>query len=99
MSVLTVPEKIELAKDEKYEDKIEVGKDGLIMKGRSRSGLLLPQVPVELGWDKKQFLMQTCTKAGLLSDTYLSDDVEVFKFQAQIFSELNPDGEVVEKEL
>ena len=99
MSVLTVPEKIELAEDEKYEDKITVGADGLIVKGRSRSGLLLPQVPADLGWDKKQFLMQTCTKAGLPSDAYLSDDVEVFKFQAQIFSEESPGGEVVRKEL
>jgi len=68
MSVLTVPEKIELKEDEKYEDKITVGVDGLIVKGRSRSGLLLPQVPADLGWDNNQFLMQTCTKAGLLSD-------------------------------
>ncbi len=99
MSVLTVPEKIELAGDEVYEDKIEIGKDGLIVRGRSCSGLLLPQVPVELGWDKKQFLMQTCLKSGLSSDAYLSDDVDVFKFQAQIFSEVSPCGEVVEKEL
>ena len=99
ISVLTVPEKIGLLDDEVYEDKITIGKDGLIIRCGHEFGLLLPQVPVELGWDKKQFLAQTCVKAGLPSDAYLSDDVEIYKFQAQIFSELSPLGAVVEKML
>ncbi|MEA2004290.1 MAG: TIGR00296 family protein [archaeon] len=99
ISVLTVPEKIESGNGESYEDKIEIGKNGLIVRGMSRSGLLLPQVPVEWGWNKKQFLVQVCAKAGLSSDAYLSSDIELFKFQAQIFSEKSPGGDVVEKEL
>lgn len=97
ISVLTVPEKIVLGKDGMYEDKITVGKDGLIMRRGYYSGLLLPQVPVEWGWDKKQFLMHACQKAGLPDDAYLSDDIEVYKFQAQIFCEKRPSGDVAEK--
>ena len=99
ISVLTVPEKIVLSDSESYVDKIIIGKDGLIIRRGDDSGLLLPQVPVEFAWDKKQFLAQTCVKAGLSSDASLLNDVGVYKFQAQIFSELSPLGAVVEKML
>ncbi|MBW6461498.1 MAG: TIGR00296 family protein [DPANN group archaeon] len=97
ISVLTVPEKIVLSDTKRYEDKITIGKDGLIIRRGNVSGLLLPQVPVEFGWDKKQFLAQTCVKAGLPSDCYLLSGVGVYRFQAQIFSEESPYGVVVEK--
>ncbi|NOQ55967.1 MAG: TIGR00296 family protein [Nanohaloarchaea archaeon] len=99
ISVLTVPEKIALSGSEKYEDKITIGKDGLIIRRGNDSGLLLPQVPVDFGWDKKQFLAQVCVKAGLNPDAYLLDDVELYRFCAQIFSEESPNGAVVEKRL
>ncbi len=66
-------------------DEIEVGKDGLMIREGFRSGLLLPQVPVEQGWDRKTFLEHTCYKAGLPGDAW--KNAELWKFQALVFSE------------
>ena len=46
-------------------EQIRIGRHGLIIRSGSRQGLLLPQVPVEWGWDREEFLRQTCRKAGL----------------------------------
>lgn len=68
-------------------DEIIVGRDGLmIFKGAAR-GLLLPQVAIEYNWDRTTFLEQTCLKAGLKKNDYLSADAVVYKFQATIFGE------------
>lgn len=68
-------------------DEIEVGRDGLmIFKGQSR-GLLLPQVATDYGWNRTEFLEQTCRKAGLGKNAYLADDAVIYKFQAVIFGE------------
>lgn len=68
-------------------EEIKVGRDGLtITMGRNR-GLLLPQVATEYGWDRTTFLQQTCRKAGLPPDAYLSDRAEIYRFQAVIFGE------------
>ena len=63
------------------------------------SGLLLPQVPAEYGWDVEEFLSHTCQKAGLNPDDWLAPGTKIFKFSAQIFSEKKPKGDVVEKKL
>lgn len=99
VSVLTVPEKIEVDTPSDYPDKVEVGKDGLIVNYMGNSGLLLPQVPVEQGWDAEEFISQTCVKAGISSDSWLEKDVEIECFNAQIFKEKEPLGEIVEEEL
>lgn len=68
-------------------EEIEVGKHGVyLVKGFNR-GVLLPQVPVEYGWDKETFLKQLCLKAGLSSDCYKDPEVEVYLFTAEIFKE------------
>ena len=46
-------------------DAVRVGSDGLLIRRGPRGGLLLPQVPVEQGWDREQFLEGICRKAGL----------------------------------
>ncbi len=79
ISVLTPMQKVDNA------DEIEVGRDGLMIRRGYASGLLLPQVPVEQGWDKKIFLEHTCYKAGLPADAWKSS--ELWKFQAIVFSE------------
>ncbi len=99
VSVLTLPEKIEVEDPKKYSEKVEIGEDGLIVKGRGREGLLLPQVPLDRDWDAEEFLSQTCVKAGLSPDSWLSEDIEIEKFSAQVFKEKEPGGEVVEKSL
>jgi AmmeMemoRadiSam system protein A len=65
---------------------VEVGKHGLVITYGSRRGLLLPQVPVEHGWDREKFLEQTCIKAGLPADAW-EHGAKVEAFTAEIFSD------------
>ena len=65
---------------------IEVGRDGLYLRKGGFSGLLLPQVATEQGWNRDEFLMHTCRKAGLPPDAWRSG-AELYRFQAQIFSD------------
>ncbi len=66
---------------------IQVGRDGLIMKRGDKSGLLLPQVPVEQHWDRKTFLEETCHKAGLPTNAWQQPDTDIFSFTALVFGE------------
>lgn len=66
-------------------DEIQVGRDGLYIKHGAQSGLLLPQVAAEEGWDRLEFLEQTCFKAGLPKDAW--KEAEIYKFQAEIFGD------------
>ncbi len=50
-----------------------------------RSGLLLPQVATDHGWDRKTFLEQTCRKAGLYKNAWKEKGTEIYSFQAQVF--------------
>jgi len=63
---------------------VRVGTDGLLIVSDSGSGLLLPQVPEELGWDREQFMEGLCRKAGLPWDAYLGD-VVLYRFSAEVF--------------
>jgi len=64
---------------------VEVGRHGLIMRQGGRQGLLLPQVPIEWGWDRAQFLAQTCRKAGLPALAWRDPSTEVYWFEAVFF--------------
>jgi uncharacterized protein (TIGR00296 family) len=86
VTVLTEPELLQASPSERSSS-ITVGRHGLIVKGYGRSGLLLPQVPVEWGWNSKEFLDHTCNKAGLPAKAWLESAVQVFTFEGQIFSE------------
>jgi len=66
---------------------IQVGRDGLVIKMGFNQGLLLPQVPVEYGWDRDTFLAHTCRKAGLPLDAYKSPRAQIHRFSAQVFGE------------
>lgn len=68
-------------------EKIQRGVHGLLIQCGSKSGLLLPQVAVEYGWDEKEFLAQTCRKAGLPLDAWKKKETKIFAFEAQVFSE------------
>ncbi len=63
---------------------VEVGRHGLIMRRGERQGLLLPQVPLEWGWDRERFLDQTCRKAGLPPEAWRDKGTEIFWFEAEI---------------
>lgn len=99
VSLLTVPEKIKYSSTEELVGGIRIGKDGLIVEKSFFKGLLLPQVPVEWGWNVEEFLSHTCMKAGLSRDAWRKKGLTVKKFSATVFSEKSPRGEVVEKEL
>ncbi len=94
VSVLTKPELIKIKKPKEYLKKIEIGKDGLIIE----KGLLLPQVPLQFKpiWNVETFLQHTCLKAGLFFDAWLDPRAKIYKFQAQIFKEKEPCGEIIQ---
>ena len=94
VSVLSKPEPIKVKTPREYPRSIAIGKDGLIVERGWYAGLLLPQVPVEWGWDPEEFLSHTCMKAGLTPDAWLDKDVRISKFSAQVFKEKKPGGEV-----
>jgi len=87
ISVLTVPELIKVKKPEEYLKKINIGKDGLIIRSSFGSGLLLPQVFIEYKCDSEKALMMLCRKAGLSYDAWKSPASKIYKFQAEIFHE------------
>ncbi len=64
---------------------ITVGKHGLYIIKGAYSGLLLPQVATEYGWDKKTFLEEVSMKAGL--PPYAWKDAELYIFEAEVFGE------------
>lgn len=66
---------------------VEVGRHGLLISHQGRRGVLLPQIPVEHGWDRESFLDHTCMKAGLVPGTWKEDGVELLGFTAEVFGE------------
>ncbi|MFO7676413.1 MAG: AmmeMemoRadiSam system protein B [bacterium] len=68
-------------------ESVEVGRHGLIIRRGGRSGLLLPQVPVEQGWDRRTFLEHTCLKAGLPTNAWQDPKSELWVFTGQVFGE------------
>jgi uncharacterized protein (TIGR00296 family) len=94
VSLLTVPEPLAQLPRRDLVEQIRVGRDGLIVEGFGASGLLLPQVAPEQGWDAAGFLDGVCEKAGLPAKSWLSLEVRVLSFQARIFRETHPRGPV-----
>jgi len=87
ISVLSVPELLHVKSSSELLDIIEIGKHGLMIRNGNKSGLLLPQVPVEQNWDTKEFLEHLCEKAGLEKDMWMDKNSEIYSFEAEIFSE------------
>jgi uncharacterized protein len=67
-------------------DEVEVGRHGLVVSLGTYRGLLLPQVPVEHGWDRVTFLEQTCKKAGLALNAWQSG-ARLEAFTAEVFAD------------
>jgi uncharacterized protein (TIGR00296 family) len=101
LSILTPPKLLEVDDPRDYNDKIVIGRDGLIAEKGMRRGLLLPQVPVDhdRNWDVETFLSHTCSKAWLDSDAWKEKSTKIYSFQAILFEEKEPRGEVVRKYL
>lgn len=98
VSVLTPLEPLE-GPPERYPEQIVVGRHGLMVECGGLRGLLLPEVPVEMGWDPEAFLDGTCLKAGLPRRCWEDPDCRVYRFSSRIFAETRPGGEVVEVNL
>ncbi len=87
VTVLTQPVEITVNDPMEYLEKIKVGRDGLIISNSFSSGLLLPQVPVEYGWNVEEFLQHTCEKAGLGRDVWKNEKVKIEKFEGIVYKE------------
>lgn len=66
-------------------DEIIVGVHGLMIVKDGFSGLLLPQVATEYGWDRQSFLEHTCSKAGLPTDAWKDNETKIYSFSAEVF--------------
>jgi AmmeMemoRadiSam system protein A len=80
ISVLTVPRKV------KGIEEVEVGRDGIIISKGFMKGLLLPQVPVEQGWNLEEYISYGCMKANLPEDEW-QRGVDIETFQGVVFGE------------
>jgi uncharacterized protein (TIGR00296 family) len=99
VSVMTEPSLVSGKNPAEMKEDIEIGSDGLLISNEPYGGLLLPQVPVEHGWDADEFLVNLCYKAGMTPSFLEDENTQVWKFQCQIFSEGLPKGKVKEVKL
>ncbi len=67
-------------------DAVHIGQHGLTIRLAQHTGLLLPNVAVEHGWDGESFLRQICRKAGLPPHSWLDDAAELQTFETQILA-------------
>jgi uncharacterized protein (TIGR00296 family) len=99
VSVLTTPEEIRVQSPRDPSRYIRIGRDGLILRWKYGSGLLLPQVPVELKWDIDEYLANVCYKAGAPPDVWLLPESKLYRFEATVYKECDPNGRVVKVNL
>jgi AmmeMemoRadiSam system protein A len=72
--------------DAQVPDAFTIGVHGLVVERGTRRGLLLPQVAVEWGWTREEFLCQTCVKARLPRDAWRGAAL-VYRFGAEVFGD------------
>ncbi len=78
---------------------IKIGETGIIIRRGPFSGVLLPEVPVEYCWDPETFIAETCVKAGLPPNCWLYEDTEAVLYRGRTWTEVEPRGPVVERDL
>jgi AmmeMemoRadiSam system protein B/AmmeMemoRadiSam system protein A len=61
---------------------VEVGRHGLRIHRGNASGLLLPTVPVENGWDAESYLRHVCRKAGLPTTAWEDEETVLYTFES-----------------
>lgn len=66
---------------------IQVGRDGVLLRMGYHSGVFLPQVATEQGWDRDTFLENLCYKAGLPAGAHKDPAARLFRFTAEILEE------------
>ena len=95
VSVLTPPQEIRVNNPADCRKEVEIGRDGLILHWRFGSGLLLPQVPVELNWDVEEYLANICYKAGAPPDVWVDPSSKLYKFRSTVFKEVEPKHQII----
>jgi AmmeMemoRadiSam system protein A len=68
---------------------IILGRHGLMVRLGQHQGLLLPQILRYHDWDVETFLAHVCQKAGLSTEAWKDPAVEIYVFDAEVFSEAN----------
>ena len=69
-------------------EEVIVGKHGVMIRKGGHGGLFLPQVPVEQGWDREEYLSTLCwMKAGLAADAWRKPGTQLYIFEAEILEE------------
>lgn len=67
---------------------IEVGKHGVLVRRGFASGVYLPQVATETGWNREQFMNSLCgQKAGMPSNAWKKGECDIYIFTALVFDE------------
>jgi uncharacterized protein (TIGR00296 family) len=99
VSILTPLEEIRAQNPDEFPNHIKLGRDGLILRWKYGTGLLLPQVPIELKWDIYEYLANICFKAGAPPDVWFMPESKLYRFQAIIYKESVPNGAVIKVEL
>jgi AmmeMemoRadiSam system protein B/AmmeMemoRadiSam system protein A len=65
---------------------IHIGTHGLVISQAGQQGVLLPQVALEEGWDRGEFLENLCLKAGLAHNCW-TNNATLYAFTAVVFEE------------
>ncbi len=86
VTILTEPREIHI-NDEQDLGKIRLGINGLMIDSYGRTGLLLPQVALEEGFDAVDFLDVTCEKAGLMPGCWKSKGTKIYIFEGIVYKE------------
>ncbi len=86
VSILTEPKPLAYSDGGDLLNKLRSGVDGVIIKKGFHQATFLPQVWEQLP-DKNQFLAHLCMKAGLDSDAWRKEKLEVSLYQVQAFEE------------
>jgi uncharacterized protein (TIGR00296 family) len=95
VSILSKPVLVEGSESKRLRA-IKVPGDGLMVAYGHYRGLLLPIVAVDHKFTKRQFLEETCRKAGLHPNYWSQPNVKLYRFETQVFREEEPNGKVIE---
>jgi len=99
VSVLSPLEEARFSSPRELVNMVKVGVHGLVIERGMYSGLLLPQVPVEYCWDTVMYLDEACEKAYLSPECWAEEGTRVYIYEAQVFRERKPRGEIYERNL
>lgn len=75
---------------------LEIGVHGVAVESPTASGWMYPTVPLDNSWSAAEYLDRTCRKADLPPGAWTEEDVGVTLFEAQVFRERKPGGDIEE---